>query len=112
MTENMIKTADTEKKAEDNHDGDRYVSFSDIDFSGNMKKVMGHLFHYIDGPEKDNPLWKLFKERLAKANAADVPRQDQLLLLHSHVYYMYDLFEEYDDDEAAADLAKLEQECF
>lgn len=91
---------------------DRYVSFSGIDFDGNMKVVLDHLFRYIDDPAKTNPFWERFKERLAKAKDDAIPMQDQLLLLHSHVYYMVELFEDNDDEAALRDLKKLEEECF
>jgi len=91
---------------------DRYVSFNSIDFDGNMAVVLGHLRRYIDDPAKSNKLWERFKERLTKADAEALPVSDKLLLLHSHTYYMVELFEEHDDAEALAALAKLEEECF
>lgn len=91
---------------------DRYVSFAGIDFDGNMQTVLEHLFRYINDPEKTNPFWERFKERLAKASGDASPMQDKLLLLHSHVYYMVELFEEHEDEDALRDLKKLEEECF
>ena len=91
---------------------DRYVSFADINFDGNMQAVLGHLHRYIDDPAKTNPFWEKFKLRMAKAEAEARPVADRLLLLHSHVYFMVDLFEEHDDEEALAALQKLEYECF
>ena len=37
---------------------------------------------------------------------------DRLLLLHAHVYYLSELFEDAEDEAAIADLARLERECF
>lgn len=91
---------------------DRYVSFANIDFEGNMQAVLRHLHRYIDDPEKTNPFWERFKARLAKATSEATPVHDKLLLLHSHVYYMVELFEEHEDEEALAALKKLEEECF
>lgn len=91
---------------------ERYVSFRGIDFDGNMAAVMGHLRRYIDDPETSNKLWDRFKDRLAQAEAGGTPVADKLLLLHSHVYYMVELFEDHDDEEALAALRKLEEECF
>ncbi|MGB8602552.1 MAG: N(2)-fixation sustaining protein CowN [Rhizomicrobium sp.] len=91
---------------------DRYVSFNAIDFEGNVRVVLGHLFRYINDPAKTNPFWERFKQRLAKAEADAVPVADRLLLLHSHVYYMVELFEEEEDEEALTALRKLEEECF
>ena len=91
---------------------DRYVSFTDIDFEGNMAVVLGHLRRYVDDPAKTNLLWERFMQRLAKAEAESRPVADKLQLLHSHVYYMVELFEEHDDAVAMAALEKLEEECF
>lgn len=91
---------------------DRYVSFGDIDFDANIHSVLGYLFCYINNPAITNAFWERFKSRLAMAETKDVSAADKLLLLHSHVYYMVDLFEEYEDEEALAAVAKLEAECF
>lgn len=91
---------------------DRYVTFTNIDFDGNMEAVLQHLRRYIDDPAKTNPFWERFKQRLAVAESEAKPVADKLLLLHSHVYYMAELFEEHEDAEAEAALKKLEEECF
>jgi hypothetical protein len=91
---------------------DRYISFGDIDFEGNMRAVLSHLHRYIDDPAHANPFWEKFKARLAKAEADAVPAADKLLLLHSHTYYIAELFEEVEDEAAIAALDKLEKECF
>ena len=92
--------------------GDRYVSFLDIDFEGNIAAVLGHLRRYIDDPGKGNAFWDRFKQRLLQCDAGKSVTADKLLLLHSHVYYMVELFEEHDDAEALNALKKLEEECF
>ncbi|BAF90274.1 conserved hypothetical protein [Azorhizobium caulinodans ORS 571] len=92
--------------------GDRYVTFNGIDFEGNMARVLAHLRRYIDDPRTGNAFWDRFKARLAAAESGGNAFQDKLLLLHSHVYYMGDLFEDQEDEAALADLRKLEEECF
>ncbi len=91
---------------------DRYVTFQGIDFEGNMEAVLTHLHRYIDDPAFTNAFWERFRERLATAEKAERPMADRLLLMHAHVYYMAELFEENDDDEAIAALRRLEEECF
>lgn len=91
---------------------DRYISFRGIDFDGNMEAVLTHLGRYIDDPAIGNRFWDRFKTRLAEAEASENPITDKLLLLHAHVYYMAELFEDHDDDAALAALRKLEEECF
>lgn len=90
----------------------RYISFSGIDFEGNMRAVLGHLRRYIDDPAVSNKLWDRFKLRLESAEAQSLPVADKLLLMHAHVYYMVELFEDHEDEAALAALAKLEEECF
>ena len=90
----------------------RYVSFSVIDFESNMQAVLDHLQRYLDDPETCNALWQRFKKRLADAETRDLPVNDKLLLMHSHVYYMEELFDEHEDEAALAALRKLEEECF
>lgn len=91
---------------------DRYLTFQGIDFEGNMKVVLTHLFRYIEDPAHGNAFWDRFKARLAAAEAGGGTICDKLLLLHSHVYYMVELFEEHDDEVALTDLKRLEEECF
>lgn len=91
---------------------DRYLTFQGIDFEGNMRTVLAHLFRYIDDPAYGNAFWDRFRARLAAAEASPAALCDRLLLMHSHVYYMVELFEEQDDARALADLKRLEEECF
>jgi hypothetical protein len=91
---------------------DRYVSFLDIDFEGNMAVVLAHLIRYIDNPLTGNKFWDRFKQRLHQCETGNASISDKLLLLHSHVYYMVELFEDHDDMQALTDLKKLEVECF
>lgn len=91
---------------------DRYVTFAGIDFDGNMTRVLTHLDRYIRDPAWGNAFWDRFSQRLDAARGSETPVADQLLLMHSHVYYMVELFEDADDAQALADLQKLERECF
>ncbi|TBW40754.1 N(2)-fixation sustaining protein CowN [Siculibacillus lacustris] len=91
---------------------DRYVSFRGIDFEANMTAVLGHLRRLVAVDGVPDPFWQRFEERLAAADAGTTSIADRLLLMHSHVTYMSDLFEDRDDAEAIAALAKLERECF
>lgn len=91
---------------------DRHVSFEGIDFEANMAAVLTHLRRYIDDPAFANPFWNRFLERLAAADSSERPFADRLLLMHAHVYYMAELFEDQDDEEAVAALRRLEIECF
>lgn len=91
---------------------DRYVTFRGINFDANMQAVLGHLGRHIDTPDGNNPFWERFRAKLSQIEAGNGGYADKLLLLHAHVYYMRDLFEENDDAAALVALAKLESECF
>ena len=91
---------------------DRYVSFRGIDFERNMQDVLHHLHRYIDDPQYGNAFWDLFKQKMGRIDAGQAGFADKLLVLHSHTYYMKDLFEEHGDEAALAALMKLEEECF
>ena len=90
----------------------RYVSFIDIDFEGNMAVVLGHLRRYIDDSAISIAFWDRFKQRMEQVEQGSGGYSDKLLLMHSHVYYMVELFEDHDDEAALRDLKKLEEECF
>lgn len=105
-------SADFSQLPSDLDNPDRYVTFRGIDFDGNMRQVLAHLFRYIDDPAFGNAFWARFKARLTAAEEGGAAICDKLLLLHSHVYYMVDLFEEHDDEAALTALKKLEEECF
>lgn len=90
----------------------RYQSFVTIDFEGNMRAVLHHLQRHLDDSAVTNPFWQRFMDRLQKAEAESLPVTDKLLLMHSHVYYMLELFEDREDEAALAALRKLEEECF
>ena len=107
MTAALSKTASQPGLAPD-----RYVTFLDIDFEGNMARVLAHLGRYIDNPATGNAFWDRFKQRLRQCETGKASISDKLLLLHSHVYYMVELFEDHDDVQALNDLKKLEEECF
>lgn len=90
---------------------DRYVSFKGIDCDGNAVELIAAIRRHIDDPARTNAFWDRFKERLAQADSVHARTADGLCLLCSHVYYIEELFEEYEDVEGLALLRKLEDEC-
>jgi N(2)-fixation sustaining protein CowN len=112
--EETAMTITDKPTTEDDDSGkpDRYITFLDIDFEANMRAVLDHLARYIDHPETGNAFWDRFRQKLADADAGQRAIADELLLMHAHVYYMRELFEDHDDDAALAALTKLEEECF
>lgn len=95
-----------------NQTADRYVSFIGIDCTGNSRRLAERILMHITDPEKSNAFWDRFKQRLAGADAEAERRvADEMCLLCSHVSYIEELFEQYDDAEGLALLEKLEMEC-
>ncbi|SDH22759.1 N(2)-fixation sustaining protein CowN [Roseospirillum parvum] len=90
---------------------DRYVSFEGIDCAGNSRALIAAIRRHIDRPERSNPLWERFKARLAAAGDSQASTGDELYLVCSHVYYIEELFDAYDDAEGLELLRKLEYEC-
>jgi len=93
---------------------DRYVTYLNIDCEGNSKKLMEMLRRHIDVPEKSNPFWEKFKEKLAQVGNAQINHGrclDELFLIHTYINNLYEIFEEYEDEEALALLNQIEREC-
>lgn len=92
---------------------DRYVTFRGIDGDGNSRRLVVMLRHHIDDPDKSNPFWEKFKEKLALAGSAagNGGRQlDELFLVHSYINNIRELFEQYGDEQALALLDQIEAE--
>ncbi len=92
---------------------DRYVTFKGIDGDGNARKLIALLRRHIDAPDKSNPFWEKFKEKLRGISdpALNSGRQlDELFLVHSYINNIRELFEQYDDHEALALLDQVEAE--
>lgn len=92
---------------------DRYVSFVGIEGDKNSQELIALLRRHIDLPEKTNPFWERFKEKLARVGKPDDNggrSLDELFLVHSYINNIRDLFEEYDDLPALALLERIERE--
>lgn len=95
------------------HKPDRYVSFVGIEGDKNSQELIVMLRRHIDDPHKTNRFWDLFKEKLARASQTDRNGgscQDELLLVHSYINIIRELFEQYDDQPALALLERIETE--
>jgi N(2)-fixation sustaining protein CowN len=90
---------------------DHYVSFKTIDCEGNSARLIQAVLRHIDDPARTNPFWDRFKQKLAAAENVHARTADGLCLLCSHIYYIEELFEEYEDSDGLALLRQLEDEC-
>lgn len=92
---------------------DRYVSFKGIDGDGNARQLLVMLSRYIAQPQFTNPFWEHFKQKLALCNSGESAsgrKIDELFLVHSYINNLHDFFEEQNDHEALALLARIEAE--
>lgn len=92
---------------------DRYVTFNGINGDGNSRRLIALLRRYIDNPATSNPFWEKFKEKLTLASSLPgTPgnRRDELLLVHSYINNIRELFETHDDREALELLQQVEEE--
>jgi hypothetical protein len=87
---------------------DRYVSFKGIDYDGNVRRVLHHLARHRAGDPANRLIAYIDRQRGSQQGA----RRDDLLLLHSLVNPIRELFEADTDEAALSDLDRLERECF
>ena len=87
---------------------DRYVSFIGLDCDAKAARLVERIFSRINEPGVDDPFWTYFKKKMAGALG---PRPDNLLLIHSHLNEIRELFEQVNDAEGGKLLDQLEQEC-
>lgn len=87
---------------------DRYVSFEGIDCVGNAQRVMDFIDKHRAIPGHGNAFWEYFAN---KRNPRSGPQPDNLLLIHSNINEIRELFETWEDVEALALLQQLEDEC-
>lgn len=92
---------------------DRYLSFAGIEGDKNSRELMALLRRHIDDPEKSDPFWERFKEKLARVEKPEANGGrclDELFLIHSYLNNIRDLFEEYGDEAGMTLLERIELE--
>ena len=87
---------------------DRYVSFQGIDCAGNARRIMECIDRHMAIPGHSNVFWEYFAKKRAGTSG---PKPDELLLIHSSINQVRELFETWQDEEAIKLLDKLEKEC-
>ncbi|KFZ37664.1 hypothetical protein HR45_09585 [Shewanella mangrovi] len=93
----------TERYYSENAEGDRMALGDAM-----LDRVLSH----IQNGNQDNALWRHFEKKAQDMRAGLGPVKDPLFLLHSNVYYLRDLLEEADDDEAIEMLDDMERDFF
>lgn len=87
---------------------DRYASFDGIDCDGNARRIMAHIDRNLAIPGRNNAFWDYFAKKRAGGSG---PKPDDLFLIHSNINQVREFFEQWQDEEAAALLVQLEEEC-
>lgn len=94
---------------------DRYVTFNNIDCYENAALVldaMNELFALK--PESKNDLWIKFMDKIPenyRETWAKGEEKDTLYLVCANVFYIHDLFEEFDFEKGTEVLDQVELEC-
>jgi hypothetical protein len=94
---------------------DRYITFQNIDCYENAALVLDAMIAlFTQKPEAKNNLWLNFMEKIPQ-NYREVwskgEEKDTLYLVCANVFYISDLFEEYDFLQGIEVLDQVELEC-
>jgi len=94
---------------------DRYITFQNIDCYENAALVLDSMIAlFTQKPESKNNLWLNFMEKIPE-NYREVwskgEEKDTLYLVCANVFYISDLFEEYDFLQGIEVLDQVELEC-
>lgn len=91
---------------------ERYVSFENIDCFENACLVLDAFFALLDQtPKANNGFWEKFKSKIPANYHSRTPDEDVLYLVCSNVFYLEELFENYDFAQGINALNKAELEC-
>lgn len=92
-----------------------YTSFKNIDCFENACSIIDHMLRLLEEPKNNNAYWEKFVPKIPKAyysrNAKDDPSESLLYLVCSNSFYIIELFENTEDEDAINALEKCEQEC-
>jgi len=103
------------KKEKEIRVDESYVTFKDIDCFKNACDVVDHLLRLSKDPRYGNAYWDKFITQIPQAYYDRDPKKDPsealLYLVCSNAFYIIELFEDANDDEAIYALDKCEQEC-
>ena len=94
---------------------DRYITFQNIDCYENAALVLDAMIAlFEEKPEAKNSLWLNFMDKIPE-NYREVwskgEEKDTLYLVCANVFYISDLFEEYDFEQGIEVLDQVELEC-
>ena len=92
-----------------------YESFKNIDCFENACSVVDNMLRLLKEPKNNNAYWERFIPKIPKAyysrDAKDDTKEELLYLVCSNSFYIIEMFEDADHEEAIHALEKCEQEC-
>lgn len=91
---------------------ERYISFENIDCFKNACCVVDELMVLLKTkPEAMNPFWEIFTSKLPESYFSKEENEDLLYMVCSNVFYIEELFDEYEHSAGIEALRKAELEC-
>lgn len=92
-----------------------YVSFKNINCFENACVVIDNMLRVLENPKNMNIYWKKIVPMIPKAyydrNPQSDTKEELLYLVCSNSFYLIELFEKAEDEQAINALEKCEQEC-
>lgn len=94
---------------------DRYVSFENIDCYNDAKVVLDAMYElFKQEPASKNPFWERFETKLPQDyanNPVDESGKDILYEVCSNVFYIEELFDDYEFEKGLELLKTVEFDC-
>ncbi len=95
---------------------ERYISFKNIDCYKNTFLVLDAMNELFEKePESKNPFWEHFMDKIPQnyheVFAKEGDSKDILYHVCANVFYIFDLFEDYDFDKGVDLMDRCELEC-
>jgi hypothetical protein len=98
-----------------NQEKDRYVTFNNIDCYENAALVLDAMNELFEKePKSKNELWVKFMKKIPENYRkvwSNGDEKDTLYLVCANVFYIHDLFEEFDFEKGTQVLNQIELEC-
>ena len=76
------------------------------------KQMLERIVKLTQTYQGKNPFWTQFERKAEAAQKGEGPAADPLYILHSNVFYLWELLEEACDGEGVKLLQQLERDCF
>lgn len=89
----------------------RYESFEGINCFENSRVVLKYALNILETPEYSNKFWDKFIEQIPESFYKGEDDEKHLYIVCSNVYYLEELFDLAEREDALNALEKCEEEC-